>query len=61
MKKFYDYYLVAEYVRWYAKKRCRALNNMPRIKKWYHKWILRECPHFCYFCRHRGICESEWF
>ena len=26
-------------------------------RKFKLKWILRECPHFCRYCRHRNICE----
>ena len=30
---------------------------------WYRKWILKECPHICTFCRFKEDCQNdeEWW
>lgn len=31
--------------------------------RWYRKWILKECPHFCSGCRFKDECQhdDEWW
>lgn len=30
------------------------------FKKFYIKWIMGECPHFCFMCEYRNICDANY-
>lgn len=40
---------------------CLFKAKIPKILSiLYYKWIKKECPHICLFCKHRKECKEEW-